>query len=151
MVKVAAEELGRDFNLPFDRSTPGRAPTNRVVQNEEKASRVHAELRYENNRFVLRDHDSTNGTLHNGVPATEVTLNFGDVITIGGTELIFTAEGFEAKDASPTRAIAAFERMLERQADFLPALQTLAFLLERDVARKRDAEAVWERLRRLER
>ncbi|CAK0777640.1 hypothetical protein WCLP8_590002 [uncultured Gammaproteobacteria bacterium] len=62
LVKGAAEEVGREFKLPFDRSTLGRAPTNRVVLNEEKASRVHAELRYENNRFVLRDHDSTNGT-----------------------------------------------------------------------------------------
>ena len=151
LTKGAAAHVGREFKLPFDRSTIGRAATNRVVLEEDKASRIHAELRYERNRFLLRDHDSTNGTLLNGAPVTEAALKFGDVITIGGTELVFTAEGFDAKDASPARAIAAFERLLERQPDFLPALQTLAFLLERDVARKREAEAVWERLRRLER
>ncbi|MEI8393210.1 MAG: FHA domain-containing protein [Rhodospirillaceae bacterium] len=147
---VAGAEQGQDFTLAFERNTIGRAGSNRVTLAESKASRTHAEIRYEGVRFLLRDMSSTNGTLRNGKPVTEpVTLEFGDIIAIGKTEMVFTCEGFDLKEAEPGRAIAAFERMLERDGNFIAALQILAFLLERDVARKRDAEAVWQQLKRL--
>lgn len=145
---VAGSNLGETHVLPFDRSTIGRSPTNRIVLGEEKASRIHAEVRYENNRFVLKDHGSTNGTRRNGEPITEVPLEFGDRIGIGATELLFTSEGFELAADEPEKAIAAYERMLELQPDFVPALQNYAFLLERDVARRGEAAAVWDRLKR---
>lgn len=146
---VAGPDLGREFKLPFERSTIGRAGNNRVVLSEERASRTHAELRYEGGRFVLKDSGSTNGTQRNGKPAGEETLEFGDRIAIGGTEMVFTSEGFDLKGEDPGRAITAFERMLERESNFITALQNLAFLLERDVARKREAEGVWKRLNKL--
>jgi len=145
---VGADQ-GQEFKLPFERCTMGRASNNRVVLAEAKASRVHAEVRFENHRFILKDAGSTNGTLRNGQPVTEDVLAFGDVITIGQTDLLFTCEGFDVKDSEPGRAIAAFERLLEREPDFVPALQILAFLLERDPARRRDAEGVWKHLQRL--
>lgn len=147
---VAGNNEGEVFTLPYDKCTVGRSPTNRVVLNEEKASRVHAELRFENNRFILKDNGSTNGTLRNGAPITEVPLEFGDRIAIGRTELLFTAEGFDLQGADPAKAIAAYERMLALQPTFVPAMQNLAFLLERDIGRKQEAEAVWQRLRKAE-
>jgi hypothetical protein len=148
-VTLGADQ-GQEFKLPFQACTIGRAGTNRVVLAEDKASRVHAEVRFEQNRFFLKDAGSTNGTLRNGSPVIDDVLEFGDIIAIGKTELLFTCEGFDLKDSEPTRAIAAFERLLEREPDFVPGLQNLAFLLERDVARRRDAEGVWKRLKRLE-
>ncbi len=148
-VTVGADQ-GQEFKLPFERCSIGRANTNRVILDEAKASRLHAEVRFERHRFILKDADSTNGTLRNGVAVTEDALEFGDVVTIGKTDMLFTCEGFDLKDSEPTRAIAAFERLLEREPDFVPALQNLAFLLERDVARRREAEGVWKRLKRLE-
>lgn len=141
---------GEVFNLPYDKCTMGRSPTNRIVLNEEKASRVHAELRFENNRFKLKDNGSTNGTLRNGAPITEVALEFGDKITIGRTQLIFTSEGFELQASNARGAAIAYEKVLELQPKFIPALQNLAFLLERDVARRHEAEGIWKRLREAE-
>lgn len=143
-------DSGREFKLPFERCTIGRATTNRVVLAEEKASRVHAEIRFEKNRFIFKDLGSTNGSVLNGVPVEEGELSFGDIVTIGRTELLFTCEGFDLKDTEPAQAIAAFERMLERQEDNLAALQNLAFLLERNVARRREADGLWRRLKELE-
>ena len=152
LLRVAlGSDSGREFKLPFETCTLGRASTNRVVLAENKASRVHAEIRFDGKRFFLRDAGSTNGTIRNGEQVLdEVLLAFGDVISIGKTELVFTCEGFDLKDSEPARAIGAFERLLEREPNFVPGLQNLAFLLERDVARRRDAEGVWNRLKRLE-
>jgi pSer/pThr/pTyr-binding forkhead associated (FHA) protein len=146
---VTGPDQDKEFKLPFDRSSIGRASNNRVVLAEERASRVHAELRYEGHRFLLKDAGSTNGTQRNGRSVTEEELEFGDRITIGGTEMLFTCEGFDLKAEDPSRAILALDRTLEREPDFITALQNQAFLLERDVARRRDAEAVWKRLKKL--
>lgn len=146
---LAGPDEGREFRLPFDRSTVGRASTNRVVIAEEKASRIHAEVRFERNRFFVKDTGSTNGTLRNGTALTDTELEFGDILTIGGTQLQFSCEGFDLKGDDAPRSMAAFERMLEREGDFVPALQNLAFLMERDPARKREAEGVWKRLNKL--
>lgn len=143
-------EGDREFQIPFGLITFGRAPTNALVLVEDKASRVHAEIRYDGDRFILKDLGSTNGTYHNGNRATENPLGFGDIIRVGRTEMRFTAEGFDLKDNDPRAAIAAFEAMLEHVPDFVPALQNLAFLLERDVTRRREAPALWERLKQLE-
>lgn len=147
---TAGAEPGREYPIPSDTATIGRAPSNAVVLAEEKASRTHAEIRYENNRFILKDNGSTNGTLRNGEPITEVALEFGDVITIGKTELQFTCEGHDLKHDDPDKAILAFQRLLEQRPDFVPALHSLAFLCERDVARRHDAEAIYARLKTLE-
>lgn len=148
---TAGAAEGTGYRLSFGTTTLGRAPGNTIVLAEEKASRNHAEIRYEENRFVLVDNNSTNGTLHNGQRITRKVLDFGDTIRIGGTEMVFTCEGFELKDSDPRQAILAFERTLQDQPDFVTALKTLAFLLERDVGRQRDAQAVWDRLAKLER
>ena len=147
---TVGSDPGKEFKLPFQACTVGRAGTNRVVLSENKASRVHAEIRFDHNRFFLKDLDSTNGTLRNGAAVTDEALEFGDIITIGKTELLFTCEGFDLKDSEPSRAIAAFARLLEKEPDFIPALHNLAFLLERDVARRSEADGVWKRLKRLE-
>ena len=149
---TAGVDAGQEFKMPFERFSIGRGPANRVVlADEDKASRVHAEVRYEGHRFLVRDAGSTNGTVRNGAKVNAIEpLEFGDVVTIGKTDLLFTCEGFELKDKDPHRAIAAFARLLEREPDFIPALQNLAFLLERDVARRREAEGVWKRLKQLD-
>ncbi|MBI1208984.1 MAG: FHA domain-containing protein [Azospirillum sp.] len=152
LVRVTAgPDAGREFKLPFETVTVGRAANNRILINEDMASRCHAELRYEGNRFAIKDNGSTNGTLRNGNPVSQQPLEFGDVIAIGKTELLFTCEGHDLGTSDPAKAIAAYERTLERQPDFISALQNLAFLLERDVARRRDAAAVWDRLKKAER
>lgn len=53
-------------------------------------SRRHAEIRREGNRFIACD-TSTNGTMVNGKPITEIVLKNGDVLTLaeGGPKISF--------------------------------------------------------------
>ena len=66
----------------------GRSTDNRVQIADEQASRLHAEVRYENGRHHIVDLGSTNGTFVNGIQIEKTyALSHGDIITIGATEL----------------------------------------------------------------
>lgn len=63
-----------------------------VVSHDAYASQRHADVRWENGRFVLSDLGSTNGTLHNWRPVPsggQVPLKHGDLIGVGKTLLLF--------------------------------------------------------------
>mgnify|MGYP006278446493 CR=1 FL=1 len=68
--------------------TIGRAPTNRVVIHDERASRFHAEIFPTPTGWAIRDLHSRNGTLLGGrTLAGEHPLSPGDVVAIGVTEI----------------------------------------------------------------
>ena len=71
--------------------TIGRLPDSEIVIQDAGASRHHAQVRFDGDRFVLTDLGSTNGTLVNDIPTTEHPLEDGDRITIGSTVLRFRA------------------------------------------------------------
>ena len=147
---TAGPDAGRRYLLSADTVRIGREPGNEVALTDGGASRVHCQVSYADGRFRLRDNNSTNGTLLNGEPATQASLEFGDLVQVAETQLRFSCEGYDLRDSDRVRAIAAFERCLERMPDLLPALRMLAFLLERDVARRAEAEPLWARVARLE-
>lgn len=60
-----------------------------VVLGDPNVSRRHAELVYDGTSWSIRDLNSTNGTLVNDQDVNEATLQSGDVITIGLTNLEF--------------------------------------------------------------
>jgi hypothetical protein len=142
---------GKRFPLDFAIVTLGRQHDNTIVLSDSASSRHHAEIDYDGTNFRLTDNNSANGTFHQGKKIVETLLEFGDTVRIGETEMNFTCDGFELMRSDPHRSIEALVSTLRRQPDFVPALRTLAFLLDRDVARKKDAQAVWNRLTRLER
>jgi len=71
--------------------TLGRAPGNRVVLHDERASRSHAELRQTaDGGWFIRDLDSRNGTLVGGDAVTgDQLLADSDIICIGAVEIQF--------------------------------------------------------------
>lgn len=142
---------GTVHHLPYGLVTLGRDQANAIPLEANGASRRHCEVLFQGHGFRLRDLNSTNGTFHNGVRVEEATLSFGDRIKLGDHELLFTCEGYEIKDSDPEAAIAAFERCLRRQPDFADAIRNLAFLLERNLARRKEAQPLWDRLAELER
>jgi pSer/pThr/pTyr-binding forkhead associated (FHA) protein len=73
--------------------TIGRLSTNDVVLSDPNVSRRHAELRRSGDDWVLADLGSTNGTLVNGKLAREHTLEHGDRISFGTSELVFEIKG----------------------------------------------------------
>ena len=139
-------DTGTDFPVPFKESTIGREKSNTIALNDQGSSRVHCKIEFRGHEFVLLDNNSTNGTMCNGDKVTEKSLAFGDSVQVADTMMTFTCDGFEHKDNDPERAIAAFEQSLEIEKNFVLALQNLAFLLERYVARQKEAAPLWQRI-----
>lgn len=67
----------------------GRGLDNDVVLEDARISRYHVQLRYKTRRFWITDLGSTNGTFVNGERISESSLKNGDVVSLGGVELIF--------------------------------------------------------------
>lgn len=145
------DEDGEVHHLSFGPLTAGRDPGNDIVIQDDNASRKHFTVSYTANRFLLEDNNSTNGTICNGQTISRKLLEFGDRIEVGGTIMRFSCEGYDLKDEDPEQAVAAMEECVERQPDFIDGLKLLAFMLERNVARKKEAASHWEKIARLER
>jgi phosphoserine phosphatase RsbU/P len=72
--------------------TIGRSSRNDICIGDPFASRLHAELRLENERILLVDNGSANGTFLNGHRVTTPTLlDVGDVVRIGETEIEYAS------------------------------------------------------------
>lgn len=79
--------------VPGSLMTIGREPTNRLVVADERCSRHHCAVFYEHSAWQIRDMDSRNGTIVNGVRIDrDVELTEGATIGIGASELLFTSD-----------------------------------------------------------
>jgi pSer/pThr/pTyr-binding forkhead associated (FHA) protein len=70
----------------------GRKLSNDFVIQDNQVSRFHAEIRYEEGKFMLRDLDSTSGTFINNVQVAESQLFSGDLILIANVPMMFVDE-----------------------------------------------------------
>ncbi len=70
----------------------GRDPSNQVYLNDLRVSRLHAQLRLIQGRFVIFDLDSLGGTFVNDVAVSRHVLNPGDVINLAGVPLVYGQE-----------------------------------------------------------
>lgn len=87
---ISGADVGAHFELnPDAENQVGRDLVCRVVLADPLASRVHAVLYFEDDQWCVRDASSRNGTLVAGSKIREAPLNEGDVIKIGGTEMVF--------------------------------------------------------------
>lgn len=66
----------------------GRDFQNDIQAVSAQASRQHAQITYDGNKFYIRDMRSTNGTYVNGWRVEEKELECGDFLYLGGVELI---------------------------------------------------------------
>ena len=74
------------------RLTIGRSSRNDICLSDPFASRLHAELRRENEQILLVDNGSANGTYMNGQRVNgAVRLRVGDIVRIGETEIEYSA------------------------------------------------------------
>jgi len=72
--------------------TIGRSSRNDICISDPFASRLHAEIRRENEQVMLVDNGSANGTFVNGQRVTgSLRLNVGDIVRIGETEIEYTS------------------------------------------------------------
>jgi transcriptional regulator with GAF, ATPase, and Fis domain len=88
--------------LPDGESTLGRDPANGVAVVDPSVSRKHCLLRRaEDGRFQIRDLDSRNGTLVNGLAVKEQWLHHGDEVSTGDSVFLFLVE--EDERGAPSR------------------------------------------------
>ncbi|BBO83582.1 hypothetical protein DSCO28_41480 [Desulfosarcina ovata subsp. sediminis] len=84
----------KEFALDqIDTLSIGRNPTHHLVIDNYAVSGNHAVIRKADNRYVLKDTNSKNGTFLNGLTVKQATLKNGDVITIGKHSLVFLDRG----------------------------------------------------------
>jgi len=92
LVSYTLDELGYDYRLYEGKNVIGKRPGLEVsVLQDPSVSGIHATILYRNNKFLLRDEFSTNGTYLNGKIVEQETpeLQDGDIIKVGNTEFLF--------------------------------------------------------------
>ncbi|MGW8251122.1 MAG: FhaA domain-containing protein [Anaerolineales bacterium] len=67
----------------------GRRPDNQIVIDDPRVSRVHAQVRAINGRFVIFDLESRGGTFVNAQRVSQSPLFPGDVITLAGFPMVY--------------------------------------------------------------
>jgi pSer/pThr/pTyr-binding forkhead associated (FHA) protein len=67
----------------------GRLLENDIVFPEVSVSRFHAEIRFEDGKYVLYDQESTMGTFVNSKKIERCVLNSGDLISISDIQMMF--------------------------------------------------------------
>lgn len=76
----------RDLPIPV---TIGREEGNALRLNDERVSRYHAKVQYEDGDIIITDLDSTNGTRVNGAAVQIRRLRAGDQVSVGRSMLLF--------------------------------------------------------------
>ena len=90
LVSYDINPIGTDFKLYVGRQLIGRKSTNDIVLQQPGVSEDHAIILYRNEKFVIQDNMSTNGTFVNGESIEERTELFNDdIIKVGKIELKF--------------------------------------------------------------
>jgi pSer/pThr/pTyr-binding forkhead associated (FHA) protein len=82
-------DRGRVFADVATPLTVGREEGNAVQLNDERVSRYHLKIQEDEDRLVLTDLESTNGTKINGESVQLWVLKPGDVIAIGRSVLVY--------------------------------------------------------------
>ena len=82
-------DRGRVYETLNPPVTIGREEGNTIQLNDERISRFHLKIQEDNERLVLTDLESTNGTKVNGEDIQLRILRFGDMVSLGRSVLLF--------------------------------------------------------------
>lgn len=85
-------DRGRVYEAIQPPLTIGREEGNDIQLNDERVSRCHLKIQRDNDRLVLTDLDSTNGTKVNGTECQLKILRHGDLIAVGRSLLLLGSE-----------------------------------------------------------
>jgi pilus assembly protein CpaF len=113
---VIAEKEGAERRVTFTEAevTVGRVPGNDVVLPKGNVSKRHSRIVLKDNRFIVVDLKSTNGTFVNGRKITSpLVVKEGDKIYVG--DYVLTLEGAPALDALEPPSLIAVPTLSEGQ------------------------------------
>jgi len=89
LVVVKGIGVGQTFQIGEMDIAIGRDPSNDIFLDDITVSRKHAEIRHRDNRLVIADTGSLNGTYLNRERVEEAAIDHGDEIQIGKFRMIF--------------------------------------------------------------
>ncbi len=92
LIATEGEKKGSVYNILQSPFKIGRMSDNNIVLEDKTVSRYHSEIIEKNNKYLIKDLGSHNGTFVNGVIITSVNLKAGDRITIGKNTFLFDSE-----------------------------------------------------------
>jgi pSer/pThr/pTyr-binding forkhead associated (FHA) protein len=78
----------------------GRKFDNDLVLQDLSISRYHAEIVFENNKFMLVDKESSGGTFLNNQKVDKTVLYSGDIISLSSTPIMFMNENENVRKRS---------------------------------------------------
>ncbi|MCA9603043.1 MAG: sigma 54-interacting transcriptional regulator, partial [Myxococcales bacterium] len=87
LVHLSGPDRGRERIVDREPFRIGKAQENALVLDDQTVSRMHCEIVRDARGYLLRDLESTNGTLMDGAVVKEAYLAPGAVITVGQVEL----------------------------------------------------------------
>ncbi|HBT46974.1 MAG TPA: hypothetical protein DEA73_03695 [Peptococcaceae bacterium] len=87
LLVIEGPDKGRSFVLHPGKQVLGRNPSCELFLTDEQVSRQHCQITLEDDRSILTDLGSRNGTLVNGQPVQRTLLSPGDRIKVGRTVL----------------------------------------------------------------
>ncbi len=92
----------KDATIPLalEEVTVGREGSNGIAVSDASVSRKHFQLDYQDGRFRVRDLNSRNGTLVNGIAVAEQWLEHGDEIAAGDSAFVFLVAEEDAPQAA---------------------------------------------------
>ena len=118
---IAGPSKDSTIPLPDGEATLGRDPTNAVAVADASVSRKHCLLRREEDgRFQIKDLDSRNGTLVNGLAVKEQWLRHGDEIATGDSVFLFLLEEEERGGFGPAALSSTTASPWPRPRLFIP-------------------------------
>src|SRR2546428_13182959 len=89
LVAISGPLKGSVFPITEIPLTVGRAPDNTVCLDDELASKHHFAAQLTSGKVLVKDGDTRNGTIVNGIARLEKVLEDGDRIKCGATTFIF--------------------------------------------------------------
>ena len=102
LVAIAGPLKDSTFPLPGGEVQVGRDPGNLLSISDPSLSRRHCLLSQDGEGYKIRDLDSRNGTLVNGVAVKEARLNHGDQVSVGDSVFVLLLMA-EAEESGTSR------------------------------------------------
>lgn len=105
LIVIAGPSQGHTFNCTEKEISIGRDASNQIRLIDPSISRRHSLIKEQDERFVIKDLDSFNGTFVNGIPIMEQEIVNGDQLAIGDALLLFLVE----QESTPNHPAVEFD------------------------------------------
>jgi Nif-specific regulatory protein len=106
--------------LPDGEVHIGRDPANQLSINDPSLSRRHCAIARDGDGYKIRDLDSRNGTLVNGVAVKEAPIRHGDQVSAGDSIFVLLLHEDEDGEESPVGRVEYEDSLAQATAQFRP-------------------------------